>query len=288
MFSNVAYRNIASESDALERSLYLTYIPSLIKRMKENIFQIIIPEVIQPNLLFHACGATMALKIGYFKLKKNSRGVSRYLLLFSMYVILGYAVYALLCAVNPNWEIFAGMTERFEFFSVGILFIAWILFVYFGLDGMVRKRVYIYFVLIVLIIGPLLLVSPIGPRCFLGCYILSVGVLLELFSVAFPKRADEKNYIYITLFLGTMMLLFWGSIYGRVFRVERNRLQGIRDAALNADNKLVVVEWIKLPYEDYLWWPDISRAGADDKGRIQEFKDFYEIPDNVIFDFEID
>lgn len=74
MFSNVAYRNIASESDALERSLYLTYIPSLIKRMKENIFQIIIPEVIQPNLLFHACGATMALKIGYFKLKKTVEG----------------------------------------------------------------------------------------------------------------------------------------------------------------------------------------------------------------------
>ena len=66
MFQNSAYHNIASESDELRRSVFLTYLPTLLVRMRENLENVLLVEGLYKNVFFHVGGAVLASWITYY------------------------------------------------------------------------------------------------------------------------------------------------------------------------------------------------------------------------------
>jgi len=81
------------------------------------------------------------------------------------------------------------------------------------------------------------------------------------------------------------LFVFWGSIYGYIHLKEKERMQEIRRQITEAGEALPVVDWISLPYNEYLWWADFSDKNEEGRKRIPEFKEFYQISDEVTFRF---
>ena len=138
----------------------------------------------------------------------------------------------------------------------------------------------------VAIIGPLLIVLPIGPRCLLGSYVVSYLILLELLRVCIPNKQHDCWFVRAGVIVGICGFVYLGSIYSYIFKRHLERMEYWNVCATEANGETVIVEWRQIPYQEYVWCSDISDMGELEQIRIQQFKEFYHIPDNVIFDFE--
>lgn len=231
MFRNGAYHNVTSDTDFLNRSIYLTYLPILVNWMKENVLETILPLGVEANLVFHRLGAILMRRI--------------------------------VRSVRPKQQ---GWRKQ--------------------LLTVVRVIPAVYFFTAAAIAAPLFVVTPIGARCLYGIYVLLALSLVELIQAAFPETERDRILLRGTAAAGLAVFVFWGNIYGQIFIKEKDRLQSIKNQIREADGQEIVVAWERLPYQEYLQCADISMVGEAEASRIQEFKEFYGIPDTVLFDFE--
>jgi hypothetical protein len=128
---------------------------------------------------------------------------------------------------------------------------------------------------ILLIVGPLLVVNPIGPRCFLPTYVFFTIFSIELFNYAFYyeiKMIKNMNYIKIVVFIILSINLV---IYGMIYFVDYKRIEIIKN---NKEKNELVLPLI--PYEDYTQYPNPINELF-----LERYKLFYGIEENanVIF-----
>ena len=285
MFRNPAYSNIASGTDELQRSMFWTYIPMLMLRFRENLSQTILPYGIQANWVFHAAGAVLAFRIGHEKWPKLKKGV-RFLFAAGIVCLCLYAFYTVLLYLNPSWKILSDQTEKLEILFSVFYFISWFVFCLLAFNGKLRERMLFYLLLFAALLAPLFIVTPIGPRCFFCGYVVLMVFLLELFQAAgWEPKLDTQMTRGMALSV-LALFLFWGSIYGCIHIKEKERMHEIRRQIAEAQGASVTVDWIRLPYNEYLWWADFSDKNEEGRKRISEFKEFYQIRDGVTFRFE--
>jgi hypothetical protein len=284
MFQNAAYSNIASGTDTLQRSLFLSYLPMLMLRCRENLSQTILPYGILANWIFYVAGAILAFWIGHEKwpeLKKKAK------LPFAAAICLLvlFALYSVLLIGNPEWNILADQTEKFEILFTIAYFIAWFCFCLLAFKGKQRERMLFYLFLFAALLAPLFVVTPVGPRCFFCGYVVLMVFLLELFQAACGDSKQDALFQRAIALSVLALFVFWGSIYGYIHLKEKERMQEIRRQITEAGEALPVVDWISLPYNEYLWWADFSDKNEEGRKRIPEFKEFYQISDEVTFRF---
>lgn len=125
---------------------------------------------------------------------------------------------------------------------------------------------------IIVVMGPLLVVNPVGPRCFYPTYLVFL-LIVNLLAREFSERQESLSLERLVPFLGALTVgLFATSImiYGIIQHDANRRIADIREQ-VDQGAKAVTVE--QLPFIGYVHYPDPSNALL-----VERFKLYYNLP----------
>lgn len=190
-----------------------------------------------------------------------------------------FSVYYLLDYTNSSWVLFG--SEEVEFYFEGILTLLFYLnFIYLVCASTFIKedkyRLSLFLISFLIIMGPLLVVNPIGPRCYFNGYIF-----LILFIIQLLKILNDLKFITLqkcTLIVCTailLIILYYYNIYGMIYVESNKRIELINNEIKKGSQ---YVEFNNLPYMDYL-------HGAETCPEYNEkvFRIYYNIDDDIVF-----
>lgn len=131
------------------------------------------------------------------------------------------------------------------------------------------------------LIAPLLVVNPIGPRCFFPPYFIGIIFCVCLFDYItdIVSLSERQVFTMNTAFsaAGATMLIFMLVIYVPIhsYDVKRNEY-----AVKQAEAGYETVTLCKLPHKAYVWTGD-----PDKKPWNTRYKLFYGLDQNITFEF---
>jgi len=268
MFTNSAYYNISKGEDFYRE----VNSDNLIKKVFSNLNNIL-KHTFTNNGLMITLISLLLLKIIYDnkdKIKTNYlfQAITSYLFI--------YPVYCILRNINPNFELLASYTKIFDNL-LSFLYVLIVFFITFKLitDSNLKKRLLFYLISIVILICPLLLVTPIGPRCFLILYLLMTLYVLELYNYLIKDKTKEllNKYLLLTIIL---VLAYLFEIYIHIYIANEKRHEEISRNLKEGDKSLCIEP---LPHGDYVWFPNPI---------IIEFENYFKSYYNINEDVELD
>lgn len=103
---------------------------------------------------------------------------------------------------------------------------------------------------IILVTGPLIIVSPIGTRCFFICYAFLAIILMDMISYICKKKLVDLNYIkYISIGLLSIVLMQKMYIYYSIHSVYEERVNYI-EQQMNEKKEVITIP--SLPFSKYV------------------------------------
>lgn len=189
MFSSPVYHNVANSTDQY-RTMALSF-SSIINQAGAN-FEVVSTNTIGGNFLLTILLSTVCAVI---VLHASSGYVEKMITVVLTCVPIYYILSRIV--LTPNFSISTSIMAIVIDFVVCIVYFLCIVYCIAVYVSNVKKR-YICLLLIfsVLVLNlPLLVVTPIGPRCFFGSYILLVALVLQLAEhiMVDLKQVDLKN-----------------------------------------------------------------------------------------------
>lgn len=269
MFSNGAYSMIANGEDDYRTA---ATVATFTHRLRDNFLGEIITDGFLNNAVLNIMIAAICALIWNYvsnQIHEKRRTIGH----ICTMVIASYAAFSVI--LNIGNISLSGMTRYFEGLFV-IAYIMAILGYVLVLPVMREKKYHLIFIQmsIVMMIAPLSVVTPIGPRCFFASYVFQIWFVVELMTI-FPENWHEAvAYIMkvCTVVVATAFC-YLVCVYGKIYRADMKR---IAKAQIECTNNFII-EVENLPYGDYIWMPNPTY------GTIWEirFKLFYGIPDEV-------
>ena len=254
MFTNGAYLNITNSNDGY-RTME-TSSAGILERIKDNLFDVVADELTLNNVFLNlliaaACIATAASlfkkseKIGFFK---------KLAVWCSLAVVIAHAAYSLMRATYQGWNIALNYTK---YFNVLLTLLFGIALLILGLccvsETAVKIRLSFYVVSVGILTAPLLVVTPIGSRCFFCGYIFLAMYLCETFAYCFnEKHTLIKNDVFVNALLAccAFFAVYYTSIFGYIYKSEIERDAYVQEQISEGKTTVEVPE---LPYQGYLW-----------------------------------
>lgn len=130
---------------------------------------------------------------------------------------------------------------------------------------------------IVCIAAPLLVVNPIGERCFFATYIMFAMLLMELACMMnheiVRKVLTGKVFSYACVVISLAGLAFYLNIFTSIHQTDQARLARIEKQVAKGKTS---VEILHLPYESYLW-----TSTPEQEPWIERYKLFYGLPEDL-------
>ena len=163
-----------------------------------------------------------------------------------------YIIYSLLFNFMPKWQDFDIFNIIFKIFNIAyallyFLVLAGLIIVIFKKSKNYHNMLFVLSI-IILLIAPLLIVTPIGPRNFFMIYILE---MILLFYIYYESKVYIKFDLNKFAFIITIMLsIFYGVVYGQIYNCSNNRYNYLMEK-VNAGEKEILLP--KLPYPEYVW-----------------------------------
>jgi hypothetical protein len=120
-----------------------------------------------------------------------------------------------------------------------------------------RLQLFGYFASAVLIIAPLVVVNPVGPRCFLASYVLLLVVLNLLLREVADRghvRALQGVSAFAAVVVATLLAAYF-AVYGSIFSAAQNRIDYVRAQVRDGATHVTVPA---LPFTDFMHVPDPS------------------------------
>lgn len=270
MFSNSVYRSISNGSD------YYRTIGgvdgNIFTRVVDAYFGTIVSEGFFNNFVLNAFLVGMCLVV-WFRIKYKLSKKSKRFGLTAITVMTAFAVFSLIvniCGFGRTMPL-----KRVICWVTSAYIIAFIIFLS-VLPFDFNRKLKLLFILgsTGCMIAPLLVVTPIGSRCFFGSYVMMLYLAMEFYSL-FDDDIKEKSAkiskIAVIMTIAGLIYLF--SIYGTITHYNNDRVEKAQqDAQSGAD--IIYVE--KLPYSNYLWHSDLK-----DNLWKNGFKRFYGIDENI-------
>ena len=274
MFSNSAYHSIANNQDGYrqmaEGGVILralrNYVNEIAKHLCLNNVWVNLAILIVCWLLYRQTKADMTEKRELFLAK------------LSMCVITFYNVWALLSSFGiATWT-----KQKYLLHSEAILTVLYMIALI-SLTVLVAARsnrlweILFWNAAIVCIAAPLLVVNPIGERCFFATYIMFFMLFLELACTI--KRDNVVQLLEGKAFSSTCVIIslaglcFYLNIFTSAYQTDRARLARIEKQVAKGKTS---VEILHLPYESYLWTSTPEREPW-----IERYKLFYGLPENL-------
>lgn len=277
MFSNTAYASIASDADSY-RSMALSKL-GVLRRFFSNYFDVIYEQFYLLNLVLN--GAILAVCIWIFYILSKERKAPKWYLpvmRFSIGINIAYWVYSVIsviglssCTKLPGLKYFEGI-----FTAISGLFL--ILFII--LSAIQYKKLHkILFLLgsILLVVVPLVAVTPVSSRCFFASYVLFILLLLELCSFL-PLESIHPEKQKMAMRIGQIgivaALVFYFSIFSAIYRTG---IQNHAHIQQEIEKGAQTIEILYYPYGSYLhlYVPDEASNLA------MRYKLFYGYPDEI-------
>lgn len=270
MFSNSVYRSVADGSDS-----YRTVgggDGGIISKALNAYFGTIVPEGFFNNCVLNIFLVGVCIVIWFMIKDKLSKKV-KVLGSVSITVMVAFAASSL--AVNlSNVDELLILTAA-KGVATAVYILAFIVFL-FILPFEINRKIKLLFILgsTGCMIAPLLVVTPIGSRCFFAPYIMMLYLGMELYSLFSEdikdKCAKSTRLTAITALVGLIYLFY---IYGTISVCSNERIAKAQEDAQGGTGTVQVEE---LPYKKYVWCSDLK-----DEVWQTRFKLFYDIDSDV-------
>lgn len=260
MFTNGAYFNIANNTDtyrstALTKGLLKT-VASHCKIISEQFFINNFPMLLVISIL------CVVLTTLHMKNCKDSRRVyASWVAVFVNILCLGILYskegfgYWVMAVGNPKSADYTLVTMLLAAFMYCFAVLMTVLLCV--TEKMAMYKLLFWLVSVPVVIAPLVLVNPIGPRNFFPPYALLVmfcGTLLHYIQERYSAGATAKMGISVSLAAVTASLfLFFVSIYGTIHSYDVRREQYVQKQVEQGCEEITVC---KLPYTSYVWYGD--------------------------------
>lgn len=271
MFSNGAYHNIAQGNDTY-RSISTD--SGIIERITTNL-NIIAAQGFLNNFVLLSLLMMVCLVL-WFENKDKLSGKKKITGYLSIFIIISYTSLSFMNKLNTYWDK-AWILTYLEILATILYALSLMIFVFImPYDAMVKTRLLFILFSAGCMIAPLLVVTPIGPRCFFAPYVMLIYFLVELSSqfndVHKKQFANLKNSFMVFAIIGTLYLFY---IYGTIAKNNYERISlAINDSKQGKDT----IEVQQLPYKDYVWCSDV---GTDQELWSLRFKLFYGIDPDI-------
>lgn len=270
MFSNGAYHTIAQGDDTY-RSIAAD--SGIFERISTNL-NIITAQGFLNNLVLLSL-LMVACLILWFEHKDKLSGMKKILGCLSVFIIVSYTALSFMDMLNTYsekaWILTFLEISATVFYALSLIVFVLIL----PLDKMAKHRLLFILFSAGLMMAPLLIVTPIGPRCFLAPYVMLIYFLVALTGqfndVHKHQFARLRNSFLIFAAIGTLYLFY---IYGTITKNNQERIA----KAIEDSKQKDTIEVQQLPYKNYVW---CSEVGANQEPWSLRFKLFYGIDKEV-------
>lgn len=275
MFSNGAYHNIAQNQDGYRQMAE----GGVISRAIENYVQQIAKHLCLNNIWVNLAillGAWLLYRQSASRMNRRGEQTSAVLCLV---VMVCFNIWALLSSTGIVTEGKQNRLLYMEALFVMVYMVALIGFsILIGIRQQCLWQILFWNASIVCVAAPLLVVNPIGERCFFATYILFVFLLLEIGS-----QLREETVVAVlqgTVFcracfvISLAGLAFYLNIFSSIYQVDHDRLARIRRQVEAGQTS---AEIVYLPYESYLW----ASTPDTDPLAIARYKLFYGLPEDL-------
>lgn len=273
MFSNSVYRSVASGKDAYRT---IGSEEGIVGKSLKSYFEVIMKEGFLNNVIVNVLLATVCLIIWKQikeKLTKNQLVLGQ----LSVWIIVAYAACSFGNCISRIEQL---KLLRYAEGGATILYVV-ALIVFLCIQPRTwNEKVKLLFILgsIGCMIAPLLVVTPIGSRCFFAPYVMFIYLIMELYGIInsdYKKVIDKlTQYCVIISITGFFYLCY---IYGVIFISDNKRVEYAREDV--ADGK-TVIQVENLPYAQYVWCSTPTSESVWE----ERFKLFYDIDENIVIE----
>lgn len=273
MFTNGAYLHVVKGDDFYRT---VTTKQSIIVTMARNYFNKIQPYAFSRNLIINfVVSGLMALLTCKFlsnnkvtKWKKNSLEILNFISIFySLFLMLGEKF---------DFEVVTGTSHYVTGFMTAIYCVSLLLIVILVFfdkskyyDKSIGYKLIFYMVSIIVLLVPLLVLTPVGYRCSLPGIVIYILMASELYNLLIK---DKNGYITKILFVSLVIVLScYLHIYHSIYISNNERYESVKKQIELNINPIYIK---KIKYDDYIWknYP-VSRSWE------MRFLDFYGFDD---------
>lgn len=269
MFSNGSYSMIVSGKDDYRTTVTLATFTS---RLKDNFFGEIITDGFLNNIVLNVMIAIVCI-LTWNHISNQNHETRRVIGYISTMVITSFAAFSTILGVgNINLN---GTARYFE----GLVVIIYVIAIWgyvLVLPVTREKKYHLIFIQasIMIVIAPLSIVTPIGPRCFFASYVFQIWFIVELMGM-FPESWHKvvTSTIDVCTIVSITAFCYLVYVYGKIYKDDMRRITRAQMECTSSS----IIEVENLPFGTYIWMPDPIH------GTIWEsrFKLFYMIPDEV-------
>lgn len=270
MFSNSVYHSVATGQDGYRT---IGSEEGIVSRALKSYFDVVVTEGFLNNLVLNICLCVVAI-ILWHEMKSQMSDKGKVLGQICIWIIVAYTVTTVINAVSDVQQLrILRYAEGAATLAFIVAWIVWVIII--PVTGVQRLKLLFILGSAGCMIAPLLVVTPIGSRCFFSSYIMQICFLLELLTLTSNhiKRILCRNirYMIITCSVAYLYLCY---IYGMIFISDHNR---ITKAKSDVEKGKEVIQVENLPYEKYVW------SSRPETGSVWEerFKLFYDIDLNI-------
>ena len=278
MFTNSAYGTIAQGGDEYRSSVLSEGLIRTISNNLNVIVRCFFLEHMAAWMIF-----TVLCLICYGLYLRSGAGQKICHLAASMHILCG--VMLLVKSLCPNWYFFAGSGSSetitvwlFAMIAVFYCVSALVLVLFCVDDRNTKLKVLFLLMSILVLVAPLLVVNPVGPRCLFPTYMMlaaaCVALLVYMESCLHIPEKVQKALVAIALAVCVVVMGSLVQIYGAVHHYDNLRNEYVHKQ-VDAGYTTVVVS--RLPYISHVWDSDPVGVGE------ARFKLFHGIDQDVQF-----
>lgn len=275
MFMNPVYRSVAKGTDGY-RSIGSE--AGLINKAVSAYLNEIVQEGFLNNVFLIFCLALICVLI-WLSIKEKLINKWRLITKTAIIIIAFYSAWSLMESVSGITPL--KVLKWFDGLLTGVYVLAIFIFLM-SLPVVSKIKIKLIFIFCSagMMIAPLLVVTPIGSRCFFASYVMFIYLLAELFCLWYKGYASELQQNIINKFLpyciGCVVILAFYLIYifGTICLCDQQRIAKAKKNAI-AEKTEIQVE--NLPYGEYVWTPNPQ----SDTVWEERFKLFYGIDEDI-------
>ncbi len=273
MFSNSVYRSVAEGSDKYRT---IGSEDGIIVKALKAYFGTIASEGFINNIVLNLFLIGTCIVI-WFMIKDRLSKKAKVFGTLSIAVMTAFAASSLMIKISGVQA--HKLLILAEGAATAVYILAFIVFL-FVLPFDINRKLKLFFILgsTGCMIAPLLVVTPIGSRCFFAPYVMMLYLGMEFYSL-FDKDIKRKcdkisKAAIITAAVGLIYLFY---IYGTIAVSNNARIEKAQQDVQNGIEKIQIEE---LPYKEYVWYSEL-----DEKVWKRRFKLFYDIDKHIKIEY---
>ena len=274
MFTNTAYTAIATGEDTYRTIEQSNIITNAFNTYFSDYYKYFIHNNTVLNIVL--CILVLYAVYRFYKYQKESLNkVKDIFLKIATTGIIGYLTYIIYQRIMSGGNIF--ILDNYKLYLEGIIMLIFalsllIISLIICVSKARQKRMIFELISIFIIAGPLLVVTPIGPRCFFPTYVFFILLCIEWLN-EITKRKELLNLNNALKLIVLLLFICNLSIYRYTYKIDTLREEHIKKH-LN-DTKIVLP---KIPYANYLWAPNPVSFE-------ESFKEYYHIDKTTELEF---